>query len=213
FADVVYASANRTLHPGEWPPASRIYTWAALFAYSLVHPLQFLEWADEKTELSKTMRAAQCPETQERWWAEIKEKTSYYTELSRLFLFSPLRTPEDLARRAWNGSVPLRSKQMRCWSVKTPPKKGMVRVKWYPSAEAMRAWPEGFGELWVDLPLEQGGTLDLRPAIRLWGMENCFVLDGNRDEPHLLARQPTYELTGLAVTVLLGDLHEVIGVV
>lgn len=50
-----------------------------------------------------------------------------------------------------------------------------VRVKWYPSAKAVRKWPDGLGEIWLDMPLERDGSLNLRPVMRRWGMENCYV--------------------------------------
>lgn len=51
----------------------------------------------------------------------------------------------------------------------------MVRVKWYPDVEAPLKWPAGLGDLWVDLPTEPDGSLNLRPLQRMWGMENSYV--------------------------------------
>ena len=80
----------------------------------------------------------------------------------------------------------------------------------------------------MELPLGDDGGLDLKPAMRAWGMENCYVsvsspgsytlrslpsqvLDGCRRKPHL-QRYPSEKLSPLAVNILL-DGHRVIGVV
>lgn len=48
-------------------------------------------------------------------------------------------------------------------------------MKWYPDVEAPLRYPPDLGELWMDVPLESDGRLDLRRLKRAWGMENCFV--------------------------------------
>ena len=51
----------------------------------------------------------------------------------------------------------------------------MVRIKWYPDLEATKNWPPGVGQLWVDVPLDRHGCLDLKFVMALWGMQNCYV--------------------------------------
>ncbi|KAI0364007.1 hypothetical protein BV20DRAFT_60012 [Pilatotrama ljubarskyi] len=93
-----------------------------------------------------------------------------------------------------------------------PPRDGTVRVKWYPSLRAPQVWPEGYWDLWVDLPLEPDGSLDLRPLKNLWGMENCYVLDRVPEKRVRLGRPSDEKLSPLAWRVLL-DGHSVLGVV
>ncbi|KAI0740797.1 hypothetical protein C8Q76DRAFT_709053 [Earliella scabrosa] len=217
FGDVVHALTVEHLDGLEWFPYARIYSYMALLAYGLIHPDQFLRWLDEKTGCTKTLGRAIRKDVHDQWFLDAEERFWHFAERARLFLYSPFRCPEDHSRRAFRrlGCPPLQPGwKMRCWSAKEPPREGTVRVKWYPSAEAVRRWPEGLGEIWTDLPLEPDGSLDLRPVLRLWGMENCYVLrvDGQRNPPDFGRRQ-TLDVSAIGVKVLLGEFHEVIGVV
>ena len=51
----------------------------------------------------------------------------------------------------------------------------MVRIKWYPDLAATKNWPADVGQLWVDVPLDRHGCLDLKFVMALWGMQNCYV--------------------------------------
>ncbi len=107
----------------------------------------------------------------------------------------------------------------------------MVRIKWYPNLEATKRWPTGIGKLWLDVPVDHHGSVDLQFVMDLWGMQNCYVraklniftcssanptsnqvIDANRTRPQLW-QHPVEKLSALAINVLLGDGHKVIGVV
>ncbi|KAI0669454.1 hypothetical protein C8Q78DRAFT_177548 [Trametes maxima] len=84
-----------------------------------------------------------------------------------------------------------------------------VRVKWYPDLDSLRRWPEELGDLWVDLPLEPDGGLDLEPLQRMWGMENCYVLDVSPGRRPCIGRRPDEKLSALALQVRM-DGHSVL---
>ena len=44
----------------------------------------------------------------------------------------------------------------------------MVRIKWYPDLAATKNWPADVGQLWVDVPLDRHGCLDLKFVMALW---------------------------------------------
>ncbi|PIL33749.1 hypothetical protein GSI_04374 [Ganoderma sinense ZZ0214-1] len=207
FADVVYvlttpppdasdADTQRT-----WDLSSRIPHYVTLFAYSLAHPQQFASWVNDTWKIGKTIEDAKHPEVRRKWAGTAKDKTVYAFSVAIPFLFAP-QGPEARARETAEQPIP----------VYGPPEHDMMRIKWYPNLQATNRWPEHMGQLWVDVPLERDGCLDLRFVKALWGMQNCYVIDPNRSKPHL-SRRPVEKLSPLAVNVLLADGHKVIGVV
>lgn len=50
-----------------------------------------------------------------------------------------------------------------------------VRVRWYPDVDAATKWPEDLGRICTDVELDPKGDLDLIPAMRFFGLENCYV--------------------------------------
>ncbi|KAI0700979.1 hypothetical protein C8T65DRAFT_656988 [Cerioporus squamosus] len=217
FADVVQALTADPPEPYSELPGGRLYTLAALFAYTLAHPAQFVKWAHQRWNA----HASILPDKR-NGWEELKHDVWHYFALWHLVLRGErdlLRGPFGLSRAAfidYNGTRPREHlAQGRIWP---PPELECVRIRWYPDVEATRKWPDDLGVIWVDLQRGPEGELDLTPAIRYFGLENCYVIDANRGKPQL-SRKPVERLSALAVQVLLGeeeervDRHEVIGVV
>ncbi|TFK85939.1 hypothetical protein K466DRAFT_653994 [Polyporus arcularius HHB13444] len=216
FADVVHALTGEPPSPySEWP-GGRLYSLAALFAYTLAHPAQFLEWAHQSWKANRSDSPDKRLE-----WAKVKHDVRHFFALWHLALCGErdlLRGPLDLSRSMfidYNGTRPRKRVRGRIWA---PPETEWVRLRWYPDVEATRKWPDDLGLVWVDLQRGPEGGLDLTPAIRFLGMENCYVIDANRGKPQL-SRKPVETLSALAVQVLLGeekegvDRHGVIGIV
>ncbi|KAI0645024.1 hypothetical protein C8Q79DRAFT_746253 [Trametes meyenii] len=135
---------------------------------------------------------------------DAKESIKYNTIVALKIFSPPWRYPEALARLAHS-----RTKGSQVKTV--PPPEGTVRVKWYPDLSSLRKWPEGFGDVWVDLPLESDGGLDLKPLRKMWGMENCYVLDVSPSRQPCIGRRPDEKLSALAWQVRM-DGHSVLGV-
>ncbi|KAI0351981.1 hypothetical protein OH77DRAFT_1429013 [Trametes cingulata] len=93
-----------------------------------------------------------------------------------------------------------------------PPPAGMVRVKWYPDLHSARCWAADYAPLWVELPLEPDGSLNLRPLKALWGMQNCYVVDRVPGRRVRIGRRPDEKLSALAWHVLLEG-HSALGVI
>nr|VWO99609.1 High osmolarity signaling protein SHO1 (Osmosensor SHO1) [Ganoderma boninense] len=205
FADVVYllttpppiTDLNKT-----WDLGSRVSSYLALFAYSIAHPKQFALWVNDAwtIRISQTIAGATYADARREGANAAMPKAVFAFCVARLFLFAP-RGPEVRARAL------LRSVPVRC-----PPVDGTVRIKWYPDLEAMKRWPSGMGELWVDVPVDCDGSVDLKIVMDRWGMQNCYVIDANRARPHLWRRH-VEKLSALAISILLADGHKVIGVV
>lgn len=177
FADVVHVLT--TPPPGySWTPSNRVYHLSALFAYSLAHPLQFIQWAGDEFDVAGKMVKLVD--------GKASRKVQFGAHIARDLVCAPCGSPE------------MRSRQMLGHASRrpAPPSKGCVRhilltclwpglttrlrlrtvrIKWYPNAKAIRQWPKDLGELWMDLPFDADGGVDLRPAMRTWRMENCHV--------------------------------------
>ncbi|PIL33791.1 hypothetical protein GSI_04416 [Ganoderma sinense ZZ0214-1] len=204
FADVVYllttpppiTDLNKT-----WDLGSRISSYVALFAYSLAHPKQFALWVNYALKISESIEDATYVEVWREWAEAAKSNAVFAFCVARLFLFAP-RGPEVRARELGVRSVPVRGS----------PEDGTVRIRWYPDLEATKRWPAGVRKLWVDVPADGDGSVDLKVVMNRWGMQNCYVIDANCARPHL-RRRPVEKLSALAINVLLADGHKVIGVV
>ncbi|RPD57463.1 hypothetical protein L226DRAFT_524978 [Lentinus tigrinus ALCF2SS1-7] len=217
FADVVHALTGHLPEPYNQLPGGRLYTFAALFAYTLTHPAQFLEYAHERL---RTINVPASLHTRSGW-VKLKSDVCHFFALWWLVLRGDerlLRGPMDISRGKfldWNGTRPRRTAPGPIWS---PPEVGYVRVRWYPDVEATRKWPDDLGVIICDVELGPKGDLDLTRAMRQFGMENCYVIDTNRGKPQL-HRKPVERLSALAIQVLVGereegiDRHEVIGIV
>lgn len=102
FADVVYLLTNPPpdADPKKaWSLSSRIPRYAALFAYSLVHPSGFALWVNDTLGISDKIRDATYPEVQREWVEAAKAKIGYVLSVVRPFLFAS-RGPEARAREA-----------------------------------------------------------------------------------------------------------------
>ncbi|KAI8970994.1 hypothetical protein BD414DRAFT_581559 [Trametes punicea] len=129
------------------------------------------------------------------------------------FVTLPWRSPEDYARRLYREVMRSKAAGKQQQTAYYPTPEGMVRVKWYPDLEApLKPWPEGLGVLWTDLPIQPDGSLDLRPLMRMWGMENVYVIDANHGRRIRIGREPDEQLSAIAWRVLLNG-HSVLGVV
>ncbi|KAH9856217.1 hypothetical protein C2E23DRAFT_507816 [Lenzites betulinus] len=134
--------------------------------------------------------------------------TKYCGAVVAKFLTAPWNCPEDRARLAH-----LKHARRRGGMVHPgPTPDGMVRVKWYPDVEAPLCYPPGLGELWMDVPLESDGRLDLRRLKRAWGMENCFAMYTGPGRRIRVGPQPDEQLSAIAWTVALGS-NAVLGVI
>ncbi|EJF60645.1 hypothetical protein DICSQDRAFT_155591 [Dichomitus squalens LYAD-421 SS1] len=201
FAEVVYVLTTPPPGSKPWDLSSCLSRYMALLAYTLIHPKQAALWADNRWKIGETIEEATYAEVRREWEAVAISRVQYAFTVARLFVFAP-QGPGERARRAFLRQSP----------VTGPPKDGVIRVKWYPDVESVRVWPEGFGQLWMDVPVDETGCADLRVIKDSWGMENCFVIDANRDRLALW-RHPVEKLSALAINVLLSDGHRVIGVV
>ncbi|KAI0765717.1 hypothetical protein BD413DRAFT_615610 [Trametes elegans] len=142
------------------------------------------------------------------------EPLDFWIPVAYKFLFAP-RSPEDRSRRLhakwlkdrWSKAAGKRP-QGGCPAVP----EGHVRVKWYPDLEAPFKWPSGLGDLYQDLALDTDGSLDLTPLLRLWGMENCYVLNAASGRRISIGRDEDDRLSALTLAVRL-DGHSVVGVV
>ncbi|KAH9856222.1 hypothetical protein C2E23DRAFT_882330 [Lenzites betulinus] len=134
--------------------------------------------------------------------------TKYCGAVVAKFLTAPWNCPEDRAKLAH-----LKHARKRGGMVHPgPTPDGMVRVKWYPDVEAPLRYPSGLGELWMHLPLESDGRLDLRRLKRAWGMENCFAMYTGPGRRIRVGPQPDEQLSAIAWTVALGS-NAVLGVI
>ena len=100
FADVVYLLT--TPPPGTplnktWDLGTRLSSYVALFAYSLVHPQQCAFWVNDTWSISKTIKNAAHGRVRQAWSAAAKSKVVYLVSVAALSLFSP-RGPDARAR-------------------------------------------------------------------------------------------------------------------
>ncbi|CDO69411.1 hypothetical protein BN946_scf184791.g6 [Trametes cinnabarina] len=139
--------------------------------------------------------------------------TTFLRDAAVNFVTAPWQSPEDHARRLYVEKMRATATGNRLENSYYPTPDRMVRVKWYPDLEApLKPWPEEFAELWIDLPIQSDGSLDLRPLKRIWGMENVYVIDASHGRRLRIGRKPDEVLSALAWSVLLGR-HSVLGVV
>ena len=109
FADVVYllttpppdADPKKT-----WSISSRVPRYAALFAYSLVHPSGFALWLNDALGISEKIRDATYPEVRREWADAAKAHLGYALSVAGQFLFAPWG-PEARARAAGMRLIPV----------------------------------------------------------------------------------------------------------
>ena len=89
-----------------WALSSRLSSYLALFAYSLVHPGQFAQWADGKWKISATIDEATYAEVRREWAAAAKSRVHHASTVTKLFLSAP-QSPEERAREALLQPIPV----------------------------------------------------------------------------------------------------------
>ena len=100
FADVVYLLTTPppdTDLKKTWNLSSRGSSYIALFAYSLAHPQQFVLWANDAYQISKTIKNATYADVHWHWAGAAKLKAVHAICAAALFLFAP-RGPKARAR-------------------------------------------------------------------------------------------------------------------
>ena len=100
FADVIYLLTTPlpdTDLKKTWNLSSRGSSYIALFAYSLAHPQQFVLWANDACQISKTIKNATYADVRWQWAGAAQSKAVYAICVAALFLFAP-RGPNARAR-------------------------------------------------------------------------------------------------------------------
>ena len=116
LADVVYLLTTPppdTDLKKTWNLSSRGSSYIALFAYSLAHPQQFVLWANDAYQISKTIKNATYADVHWQWAGAAKSKAVHAICVAALFLFAP-RSPKARARDVVSRPV----------SVHSPPEDG-----------------------------------------------------------------------------------------